>query len=159
MSADKTAKVWAISEDGHGEVAKSLTSPGSGGFEDMLVGCLWHNNYLVTVSLGGTISLFSATDLDESPVILSGHMKNVNSVVLLKNQNIILSCSYDGLIIKWTQGTGYTGKLDRKVSDKIKCFAAVEEEIVTSGYDNKVTLFQIRCKPVLYWLTIEIPIL
>ncbi|KAK1372001.1 actin-interacting protein 1-2 [Heracleum sosnowskyi] len=138
VSADKTAKVWAISDDGHGEVAKTLTSPGSGGFEDMLVGGLWHNNYLVTVSLGGTLSVFSATDLDESPVILSGHMKNVNSIVVLKKQNVILSCSYDGLIIKWTQGTGYTGKLDRKMSDKIKCFAAVDEEIVTSGYDNKV---------------------
>ncbi|WOH03378.1 hypothetical protein DCAR_0622775 [Daucus carota subsp. sativus] len=137
-SADKTAKVWTISEDGHGELAKTLTSPGSGSFEDMLVGCLWHNNYLVTVSLGGTISIFSATDLDESPVILSGHMKNVNSVVVLKKQNLILSCSYDGLIVKWTKGIGYAGKLDRKVTDKIKCFAAVDEELVTSGYDNKV---------------------
>ena len=130
-------------------MAKTLTSPGSGSFEDMLVGCLWHNNYLVTVSLGGTISIFSATDLDESPVILSGHMKNVNSVVVLKKQNLILSCSYDGLIVKWTKGVGYAGKLDRKVTDKIKCFAAVDEELVTSGYDNKVIHFQIRCKSML----------
>lgn len=149
MSADKTAKVWAISDDGHGEVVKTLTSPGSGGFEDMLVGGLWHNNYLVTVSLGGTISVFSATDLDESPVLLSGHMKIVNSIVMLKKQNVILSCSYDGLIIKWTQGTGYAGKLDRKVTDKIKCFAAVDEELVTSGYDNKVIHFQIKCNTML----------
>ncbi|KAL8088434.1 hypothetical protein AgCh_038282 [Apium graveolens] len=46
---------------------------------------------------------------------------------------------YDGLIIKWTQGTGYSGKLDRKVTDKIKCFAAVDEEIVPSVYDNKAS--------------------
>lgn len=138
VSADKSAKIWEISEDGHGKVTKTLICTGSGGFEDMLVGCLWHNNYLVTVSLGGTMSVFSTTDLDESPVILSGHMKNVNSVVVLKNSpNVILSCSYDGLIVKWSKGIGFTGKLNR-VIDKIKCFVAAEEEIVTSGFDNKV---------------------
>lgn len=138
VSADKSAKIWAISEDGHWKVIKTLTCTGSGSFEDMLVGCLWHNNYLVTVSLGGTVSVFSATDLDASPVILSGHMKNVNSVVVLKNNpNVILSCSYDGLIVKWTKGVGFTSKLN-KVIDKIKCFVAAEEEIVTSGFDNKV---------------------
>lgn len=84
------------------------------------------------------MSVFSTTDLDESPVILSGHMKNVNSVVVLKNSpNVILSCSYDGLIVKWSKGIGFTGKLNR-VIDKIKCFVAAEEEIVTSGFDNKV---------------------
>lgn len=138
VSADKSAKIWAISEDGHGKVTKTLTCTGSDGFEDMLVGCLWHNSYLVTVSLGGTMSVFSATDLDDSPVILSGHMKNVNSVLVLKNNpNVILSCSYDGLIVKWTKGIGFTGKLKR-VIEKIKCFMAAEEEIVTSGFDNKV---------------------
>ncbi|KAL8112684.1 hypothetical protein AgCh_020121 [Apium graveolens] len=50
---------------------------------------------------------------------------------------------YDGLIIKWTQGTGYSGKLDRKVTDKIKCFADVDEEIVPSVYDNKAVVSDI----------------
>lgn len=105
----------------------------------MLVGCLWHNEHLVTVSLGGTISLFSASDLDKSPVILSGHMKNVTSLVVLKTDpKVILSTSYDGLIIKWIQGIGYSGKLQRRENSQIKCFAALEEELVTSGFDNKV---------------------
>lgn len=139
MSADKSAKIWDISEDGNGKVKKTLTSPGSGGVEDMLVGCLWQNDHLVTVSLAGTISLFSATDLDKAPVLLSGHMKNVTSLVVLKNDpKVIVSCSYDGLIIKWIQGVGYSGRLQRKDNSQIKCLAAVEEEIVTSGFDNKV---------------------
>ncbi|KAK9278918.1 hypothetical protein L1049_028499 [Liquidambar formosana] len=45
---------------------------------------------------------------------------------------------YDGLIVKWIQGVGYSGRLERKESSQIKCFAAVEEEIVSSGFDNKV---------------------
>ncbi|KAG6675819.1 hypothetical protein I3842_15G123900 [Carya illinoinensis] len=139
VSADKSAKIWDISEDGNGKVKKTLTSPGSGGVEDMLVGCLWQNDHLVTVSLAGTISLFSATDLDKAPVLLSGHMKNVTSLVVLKNDpKVIVSCSYDGLIIKWIQGVGYSGRLQRKDNSQIKCLAAVEEEIVTSGFDNKI---------------------
>lgn len=139
MSADKSVKIWDISEDGNAKIKKTLTSPGSGGVEDMLVGCLWQNDHLVTVSLAGTISLFSATDLDKAPVLLSGHMKNVTSLAILKNDpKVIISSSYDGLIIKWIQGIGYSGRLQRKENSQIKCLAAVEEEIVTSGFDNKV---------------------
>ncbi|XP_059640032.1 actin-interacting protein 1-2 [Cornus florida] len=139
VSADKSAKVWDISEDGNGKVKETLTCHGSGGVDDMLVGCLWQNNYLVTVSLGGTISLYSASDHDKTPLLLSGHMKNVTSLTVLNSdQKVILSSSYDGIIVKWIQGIGYSGKLERKVNSQIKCLAAVEEEIVTSGFDNKI---------------------
>lgn len=149
VSADKSAKIWEISEDNKGNVKKTLT-PGSGGVEDMLVGCLWQNNHIVTVSLGGTIYLYSASDLDEAPLSLSGHMKNINSLAVLnKNPKVILSTSYDGLIIKWLQGTGYYGKLERNAVSQIKCFSAVEEEIVSSGYDNKVSYYRIMLIPIL----------
>ncbi|XP_004503300.1 actin-interacting protein 1-2 [Cicer arietinum] len=139
VSADKSAKVWDISEDNIGKVKKTLTCPGSGGVEDMLVGGLWLNDYLVTVSLGGTISIFLASDLDKAPTSFSGHMKNVSSLTILRsNPKVLLSCSYDGLIVKWIQGVGYSGKLQRKENSQIKSLAAAEEEIVTSGFDNKI---------------------
>lgn len=143
VSADKSAKIWAISEDGtRGEVTKTLSCLTTGGVEDMLVGCLWQNDFLVTVSLGGTISLFSASDPEKAPLIMSGHMKNINSLVVLKsNSKVILSTSYDGLVVKWIQGVGYNGKLERNVTGQIKCFAVVDEEIVSSGFDNKVIDF------------------
>ncbi|WCJ42052.1 WD repeat-containing protein 1 [Euphorbia peplus] len=138
-SADKSAKVWEICDDGNGKLKKTLTCPGSGGVDDMLVGCLWQNGHVVTVSLGGTISIFSASDLDKTPSQISGHMKNVTSLAVLKSvPKTILSSSYDGLIVKWTQGIGYSGKLQRKENTQIKCLAASEEEIVTSGFDNKI---------------------
>jgi hypothetical protein len=40
--------------------------------------------------------------------------------------------------MRWIQGVGFGGRLTRKNNTQIKCFAAVEEELVTSGYDNKV---------------------
>lgn len=144
VSADKSAKVWDISEDNNGKVKKTLTCPGSGGVEDMLVGCLWLNDYLVTVSLGGTISKFLASDLDKSPTAFSGHMKNVSSLTILRsNPRVLLSSSYDGLIVKWIQGIGYCGKLQWKESSQIKCLTAVEEEIVMAGFDNKVNVLLI----------------
>ncbi|XP_031267106.1 actin-interacting protein 1-1-like [Pistacia vera] len=139
VSADKSAKVWEISEDGNGKVIKTLASSESGAVEHMLVGCLWQNDHLVTVSLGGRINIFSARDLDKDPISFSGHVKNVNALTMLKSsQKMILSSSYDGLMIRWIQGVGYSGKLERKYSAQIKCLAAVEEQIVTSGFDNKV---------------------
>ncbi|KAI5660260.1 hypothetical protein M9H77_29053 [Catharanthus roseus] len=145
VSADKSAKIWEISDDGNGTVKRTLIPPGAGGVDDMLVGCLWLNDHIVTVSLGGTISLFSASDLDKTPLSFSGHMKNVNSLAVLKNsQKIIISSSYDGLIVKWIQGVGYYGRLERKVTSQIKCLAAVEEEIVTSGFDNKIWRVSLR---------------
>lgn len=139
MSADKTAKVWEVSADSNGNLVKTLTCPGSGGVNDMLVGCLWQNDHIVTVSLGGSIFLYSSSDLDKAPLELSGHMKNINSLVLLKGApQIILTTSFDGQIIKWIQVTGFSGKLERNVSTQIKCFEALEGEIVASGFDNKV---------------------
>ncbi|KAJ8493577.1 hypothetical protein OPV22_015298 [Ensete ventricosum] len=140
VSADKTAKVWEIMEDGCGKLRRTLECPGSGGVDDMLVGCLWQNDYLVIVSLGGTITIFSASDLEKSPVSFSGHMKSITSLVCLLQggQKVFLSSSYDGIITRWIQGTGYVGKLVRKGSSQIKCLAAIGEEIITSGFDNKV---------------------
>ncbi|XP_028793887.1 actin-interacting protein 1-2-like [Neltuma alba] len=139
VSADKSAKIWDISDDNIGKVKKTLTSPGSGGIEDMLVGCLWLNDRIVTVSLGGVISIFLVSDLDKAPTTLSGHMKNVSSLTTLPNNpRVLLSSSYDGIIFKWTQGIGYGGKVQRKENSQIKVLAAAEEEIVTAGFDNKI---------------------
>ncbi|KAL0816584.1 hypothetical protein Bca101_073028 [Brassica carinata] len=141
VSADKSAKVWEISDSGNGTLKTTLTCPGSsGGVDDMLVGCLWQNDHIVTVSLGGTISIFSASDLDKSPFQFSGHMKNISSLSVLRgSSDYILSGSYDGLICKWMMGRGFCGKLQRKQNSQIKCFAAHEEEIITSGFDNTIS--------------------
>ncbi|KAL2904734.1 Actin-interacting protein 1-1, partial [Bienertia sinuspersici] len=138
VSADKTAKVWEISQDGNGIVMKTLTS-GSGGLEDMLVGCLWQNDHLITVSLGGTINVYSASDLEKVPLTLSGHIKNVSALIMFKSDpSMVLSCSYDGIVIKWIRGVGYSGNINMKDHAPIKCFVAVEGEVILSGFDNKV---------------------
>ncbi|KAF7827694.1 actin-interacting protein 1-2-like [Senna tora] len=139
VSADKSAKIWDILEDGSGSLNKTLSSSESGGVEDMLVGCLWQNDHLLTVSLGGMINLYSAKDLDKTPLSLSGHMKNVAVLTLLnRSEKMLLSSSYDGVIIKWIPGVGFSGKLDGKQFGLIKLLAAGEEEVIMAGFDNKV---------------------
>lgn len=140
MSADKSAKVWDINENGSGTVHKTLTHTESGGVEDMLVGCLWQNDHLLTVSLGGMINLYSVKDLDKSPLSLSGHMKNVTVLTLLnRSEKMLLSSSYDGVIIRWIPGIGYSGRFESKQFGLIKLLGAGEEEVITSGFDNMVT--------------------
>jgi len=140
VSADKTAKIWDIMEDASGKVNRTLVCTGIGGVDDMLVGCLWQNDHLVTVSLGGTFNVFSASNPDKEPVSFAGHLKTVSSLVYFPQSNprTMLSTSYDGVIIRWIQGVGYGGRLIRKNNTQIKCFVAAEEELITSGYDNKV---------------------
>ncbi|KAF3793675.1 stress protein [Nymphaea thermarum] len=139
VSADKTAKVWEIAENGNGKVKKTLNSSASG-IEGMLVGCLWQNDHLVTVSLGGIISIYSASDLEKAPLSFSGHMKSVAGLAVFSEggQKVILSSSYDGVIVRWIQGIGYAGRLERKDNSQIKCFAVVEGQLTTFGFDNKV---------------------
>ncbi|CAN6449262.1 unnamed protein product [Victoria cruziana] len=139
VSADKTAKMWEIDGNGNGKVKKTFNSSASG-IEGMLVGCLWQNDHLVTVSLGGIISVYSATNLEKAPVSFSGHMKSVTGLAVFSEggQKVILSSSYDGVIVRWIQGIGYAGRLERKDSSQIKCFAVVEGELTTFGFDNKV---------------------
>ncbi|KAL6013019.1 Actin-interacting protein 1-2 [Asimina triloba] len=119
---------------------RPLSRPGSGGADDMLVGCLWQNDYLFTGSLGGMITVFSASDLDKEPVSFSGHIKSASALAVLPqgSQKTILSSSYDGLIVRWIKGIGYSGKLERKDNSQIKCFVTAEEELVTYAFDNKV---------------------
>ncbi|BAT93877.1 Actin-interacting protein [Vigna angularis] len=140
VSADKSAKIWDIVEDGgSGTLHKTLSCTESGEVEDMLVGCLWQNDFLLTISLGGTINLYSAKDLDKSPLSISGHMKNVTILTLLKrSEKMLLTSSYDGVIIRWIPGKGYDGKFDNKQFGLIKLLVAGEDGVIASGFDNKV---------------------
>ncbi|KAH9306510.1 hypothetical protein KI387_010914 [Taxus chinensis] len=140
VSADKSAKIWEINETGNGTVKRTLTFGSQGGPDDMLVGCLWLNDYLITVSLGGMISLLSASDPDKPPKPISGHIKSITAITFSRHggQSEVYSSSYDGVIVRWILGTGYAGRVERKDSTQIKCLATVEGELVACGFDNKV---------------------
>ncbi|CAJ1977413.1 unnamed protein product [Sphenostylis stenocarpa] len=146
VSADKSAKIWDIVDDGSsGTLNKTLACTESGEVEDMLVGCLWQNDFLLTISLGGTTNIYSAKDLDKSPLTISGHMKNVTVLTLLKrSEKMLLTSSYDGVIIRWIPGVGYGGKFESKQFGLIKLLVAAQDEVIASGFDNKVYRVPLR---------------
>lgn len=85
MSTDRSTKVWDEFEDGNGKVNKTLSCPGLGGMDDILVGCLWYNDFLITISLGVTTNIFSVNDLVKAPLSIFKYMKNITSLSVLNN--------------------------------------------------------------------------
>eukprot|EP00249_Psilotum_nudum_P016177 c25697_g1_i1 orf=328-2154(-) len=140
VSADKTAKIWDIMEDGMGRVHTTFNLAGNAGVEDMQVGCLWLNNYLISVSLGGIISVLSPVDPSSPLQLLSGHMKSITAVAIsVKGEETeVYSSSYDGLIVRWVFGVGYGNRLVRKDSVPVKSIVVVGDELFTCGLDNKL---------------------
>lgn len=140
VSADKTAKVWEISEAGSGTVSATF----SFGCEvtDMQVGCLWLGEYLITVSLGGNISYLSPADPTRLLKVVSGHSKSITAITITRNgdETEIVSSSYDSVVVRWALGCGYVGKL--AVGD---CTSSVKKTVTSggkiyiSGLDNKVS--------------------
>lgn len=151
MSADKTAKIWNILEDGNAKVDTTFNFSEGTGAEAMQVGCLWLNEYLITVSLSGTISYLSPSHPDSPSKMISGHMKSITTIAVnVTTSNAeLFSCSYDGLIVRWVCGAGYKSKLEKKDSVHIKAITIAGDSLITCGLDNKVLLlFDI----LLHWL-------
>lgn len=140
VSADKTAKVWDILEDGNGKVNTTFKFSGAAGAEDMQVGCLWIKDYLISISLGGSISYLSCSDPSTPLRTLSGHMKNITAVTIsmVGTEAEIYSSSYDGVISRWVCGAGYKTKLETKDPVHVKAMVAAGGALVTCGLDNKL---------------------
>ena len=109
------------------------------------MGCLWLNEYLVTISLTGSISYLSPSHPDSPPRMLSGHMKNITAVAVnVTGSNAeLFSSSYDGLIIRWVCGAGYKNRLEKKDSVHIKAMIVAGDALVTCGLDNKVNFLEL----------------
>ncbi|KAJ7520469.1 hypothetical protein O6H91_19G007100 [Diphasiastrum complanatum] len=140
VSADKTAIVWDVSDDGSGSVNRTFSFSDSGAIEDMQVGCLWLNNYMISISLGGVINFLTDSTVNSPGMVLSGHIKSITSITVAGSGlgSIIYSSSYDGVIIKWKLGTGYVGRLEQEDQSSIYFMAAVEGHLLTCGLDDKL---------------------
>ncbi|KAG6542384.1 hypothetical protein Mapa_016213 [Marchantia paleacea] len=141
VSADKTAKVWNISEAGSGSVSTTFSLEGDGGVRDMQVGCLWLNDYLVSISLGGKLSYLSQANSSLPPKVISGHLKSITAITLATSggKTEIISSSYDAVIIRWTMGTGYLGRLE--VGDllpTVKNLVIADHQVYLYGLDKQV---------------------
>lgn len=141
VSADKTAKLWNISADGSGTVTTTFSLEGDGGVRDMQVGCLWLNDYLISISLGGKLSYLSQANPTLPPKVISGHLKSITAITLATNggKTEIISSSYDAVIIRWTMGTGYLGRLEiGDLLPTVKNLVIADQQVYLYGLDKQV---------------------
>lgn len=143
VSADKTAKVWDITEEGSGKVNTTFSFSEVGGADDMQVGCLWMGEYLITISLGGVISYLSLSNPSEAPKVVSGHLKSITAITVAKDGEALelYSSSYDGVVVRWKMGSGYNGRLPKKGTLSFAThMVARGSELITCGMDSKVLI-------------------
>ncbi|BBN03720.1 WD repeat-containing protein 1 (actin-interacting protein 1) [Marchantia polymorpha subsp. ruderalis] len=141
VSADKTAKLWNISADGSGTVTTTFSLEGDGGVRDMQVGCLWLNDYLISISLGGKLSYLSQANPTLPPKVISGHLKSITAITLATNggKTEIISSSYDAVIIRWTMGTGYLGRLEiGDLLPTVKNLVIADQQVYLYGLDKQI---------------------
>eukprot|EP01083_Nonionella_stella_P195728 720729_1 len=97
-SADKTCKVWDY-ESGDNIFTYNFSDKPSK--EHMQVGCLWLENYIVSISLSGKINYLDPKFESDRPVkIITGHRTNILDISYDTKNNTIYTCDTDGRVIK-----------------------------------------------------------
>ncbi|KAL2643049.1 hypothetical protein R1flu_010636 [Riccia fluitans] len=141
VSADKTAKLWNVSESGSTSLNSTFSLENNGGVRDMQVGCLWLSDYLISVSLGGKLSYLSQANISLPQKVISGHQKAITAITLAKSDGNteIISSSWDAVIVRWSIGTGYLGRLELgDVIPSVKGLAVAGNRIFLHGLDKKL---------------------
>ncbi|KAL3696296.1 hypothetical protein R1sor_010372 [Riccia sorocarpa] len=141
VSADKTAKLWNISEAGDASLSSTFSLDSNGGVRDMQVGCLWLNDYLISVSLGGKLSYLSQSNVSLPQKVISGHQKGITAIALANNDGNteIISSSWDAVTLRWSIGSGYLGRLEvGDVIPSVKGLAVACNRIFLHGLDKKL---------------------
>ncbi|GJP63877.1 hypothetical protein CLOP_g20909 [Closterium sp. NIES-67] len=120
VSADKTAKVWDVAADGSTATVATTFSLGSS-LDHMQVGCAWVGEHLVTISLNGDIHYLSPASPSAPLRSLVGHCKPITALALFSPEGAgeptqIVTGSYDGTVVRWSQETGSLGRMDPAVT-------------------------------------------
>lgn len=152
-SGDKTAKVWNVEE-------KRLVKEVKFGeqLDDQQVGCLWQNDFVLTVSLSGCINYLNSAKIlngsgDASVVdrVVKGHSKSITALEIVNkassfsgNEPLIISASHDGLIIYWNSANGKMDSIKASNIGQHKNqvqsirYDSGSNQLVTCGLDDTV---------------------
>lgn len=102
-SGDKTVKLWDVA-------ANTAVIKFSFGSEvmDQQLGCLWQNNYLLSISLSGYINYLDKNNPQTPIRVVKGHSKSIHCLTVHKDGSTpyIYSGSHDGHINYWNAETG-----------------------------------------------------
>ncbi|XP_060076955.1 WD repeat-containing protein 1-like [Ylistrum balloti] len=133
-SGDKTCKIWDV------ETTTCETTFNMGTqVNDMQVGCLWQDDYLISISLSGYINYLDINNPDKPRQIIKGTNKAVTAMCLSEDKSTVFSGSSDGHINYMRTDTFEDGEMIGKGhSNKVMDMRISEDTMVSVGMDDCV---------------------
>jgi len=104
-SGDKTSMLWDAS---NGKSLKTFKYSNDPQVEHQQVGSVWVGNEVITLSLGGDLTVLDIENPSQHKRVIKGHNKFITALAYDKNTNALYSGSYDANILKWDANTGIT---------------------------------------------------
>jgi len=105
-SADKTVKIWNLSERNYISNKEETVFEMGSAVEDMQVGCAWINDTLVSVSLSGHINFLDLENPKQPKKVIKGHNKAIIASSFNDDRTLLFTSSFDGSICCWNVATG-----------------------------------------------------
>jgi len=139
-SGDKTVKIWNV-ESGHCTTTFTINKKPQ--VEDMQISCLWHDDYLLSVSLSGAINYLDAAHPDAPKRIVQGHSTNLCGFAPDVKNGVFYVSDMDGRIGVWNFKSGDCQWLHGKGHEKTVVGLAVSSDgktLASVGLDDKVRM-------------------
>ncbi|XP_033756075.1 actin-interacting protein 1-like [Pecten maximus] len=141
-SGDKTCKIWDVET-----MACVSTFKMGSQTNDMQVGCLWQDEYLLSVSLSGYINYLDVNNPDKPLRVLKGTNKTVTSMCLSEDRSTVFTGSSDGHINYMRADTFEDGEIEGKGhSNQVSDIRVSRDTLVSVGMDDCIMFIDTQTK-------------
>lgn len=144
-SADKTLKVWAVEGIAHQSTLTPSADPQLG---DAQVTVNWHKDSIISVSLNGTVNVFSPSQTSAPAYTIVAHQTGIGALALDLTNDAMYTGSLDGVVIARdlsgdNVGRKLVGSDKRNISramhnGKVSGLVVTGEYLVSVGWDDKI---------------------
>ncbi|KAJ5066594.1 wd repeat-containing protein [Anaeramoeba ignava] len=133
-STDKTVKLWDVET---GKSISTFTFSDNPTFDHQQLGTLWQGNYLLSLSLAGTISYLDINNPSKPIRQIQGHNKSIKHISYSKQENTIFSGDYNGNIYAWEVGKGsINGFTNTGHTNQITSMDIIGDQLISVGFDD-----------------------
>lgn len=139
VSGDSTAKIWNIEDS---TVATTFTFPSDGTNSHQQVGCIWHKEHLITVSLSGAINFLDRANPSTPLRTLAGHTTTLSALAVDSSRHHVYTSSANGAVYRWNPDTNELMSLARVGDGAANVsglgFLTSSNSVVTTSFDDVV---------------------
>ena len=138
-SGDSTAKIWNVADS---TVATTFTFPDDGTNQHQQVGCVWHKEHIITVSLSGTVNFLDRQNPSTPLRSLQGHGTSLSALSIDTQRKVIYTSSQQGAVFKWNPETNELISMATigDGSANVSCLGVIPSSntVITAGFDDTV---------------------